>query len=41
MPQAGVTAEADYQPPPVAEGDDVVQDDDSILLPNAPMEDHR
>jgi hypothetical protein len=31
--------EADYQPPP--DGGDPVQDDDSILLPNAPMEDHR
>jgi hypothetical protein len=31
--------EADYLPPP--DGGDAVQDDDSILLPNAPMEDHR
>ena len=35
------TSEADFQPPPPVDGDDVVQDDDSILLPNAPMEDHR
>ena len=36
-----LTSEADFQPPPQVDGDDVVQDDDSILLPNAPMEDHR
>jgi hypothetical protein len=32
--------DADFQPPP-EDGGDAVQDDDSILLPNAPTEDHR
>jgi hypothetical protein len=35
-----LTPEADFQPPPPEDGDDV-QDDGSILMPNAPMEDHR
>jgi hypothetical protein len=42
-PSSGATVptpEADFQPPPPEDGD-AVQDDGSILLPNAPMEDHR
>jgi hypothetical protein len=35
-----LTPEADFQPAPPEDSDDV-QDDGSILLPNAPMEDHR
>jgi hypothetical protein len=35
-----LTPEADFQPAPPEDSDEV-QDDGSILLPNAPMEDHR
>jgi hypothetical protein len=34
-------ADPDYQDPPAVDLDDAVQDDGSITLPNAPLEDHR